>query len=116
VVAVSLVLENYSWPGNVRELINVIERAVIVSNGPELRVAEKIDVIPHVHPEKTAKVEKETGTKGLSEVEQEHILGVLQETGWRIEGPRGAAHLLGVKPSTLRARMRKFGIKRPASH
>jgi formate hydrogenlyase transcriptional activator len=106
-------LENYAWPGNVRELINVIERAVIVSDGPELQLAEKIDVIACVDPEEAAKVEQRPGTRGLSEVEREHILAALRETGWKIEGDKGAARLLGLKPSTLRARMKKLGIKRP---
>jgi transcriptional regulator with GAF, ATPase, and Fis domain/CHASE2 domain-containing sensor protein len=106
------VLENYSWPGNVRELMHVIERAVILSDAPELRLAEKL----LAHPEETAKAEDETGTKDLLEVEQEHILRVLRETGWRIEGPKGAAQLLGMNPSTLRARMRKLGIQRPRSY
>ncbi len=107
-------LENYSWPGNVRELINVVERAVIVSDGPELRLAEKIDVVSSEdQEEKTVKVEEKTGTKRLSEVEQEHILRTLLETGWKIEGPTGAAQHLGMNPSTLRTRMKKLGIKRP---
>ncbi len=105
-------LENYPWPGNVRELINVIERAVIVSDGPELRLAEKIDAIAGIGQEETVEVEKRSGPPGLSEVEREHILKTLMETGWKIEGNRGAARLLGLKPSTLRARMKKLGIKR----
>jgi transcriptional regulator with GAF, ATPase, and Fis domain/CHASE2 domain-containing sensor protein len=108
------VLENYAWPGNVRELINVIERAVIVSAGPELRLAEKIDALP-IGPiqEKVSQGTEARETKGLVEVEREHILRALEETGWRIEGLNGAAQLLGMNPSTMRARMRKLGIKRP---
>jgi PAS domain S-box-containing protein len=110
-------LENYGWPGNVRELINVIERAVIVSEGPELRLVEKIDVLPNGSgPEKMTKDSEAGETKGLAEVEREHILSTLQETGWRIEGDNGAAKLLGMNPSTMRARMRKLGIKRPTTH
>ena len=111
------VLENYSWPGNVRELINVIERAVIVSAGPELRLAEKIDA-PPVSPirEKGYMATEAQETKGLEQVEREHILRTLQETGWKIEGPKGAAQLLGMNPSTMRARMRKLGIRRPGAH
>ena len=104
-------LENYSWPGNVRELINVIERAVIVSDGPELRLVEKIDVLPiGSGPEKVTEDTEEGETKGLAEVEREHILSTLQEAGWKIEGNQGAAKLLGMNPSTMRARMRKLGI------
>ena len=108
-------LEEYAWPGNVRELMNVIERAVIVSEGPVLGLAEKIDLNPAGYKEETDKVKTKTGTRGLSEVERDHILRTLQETGWRIEGPKGAAQVLGLNPSTLRARMRKLAIKRPES-
>jgi transcriptional regulator with GAF, ATPase, and Fis domain len=110
-------LENYSWPGNVRELINVIERAVIVSDGPELRLAEEINVLPiDSAPEKVTQDKEKGETKGLAEVERDHILNTLQETGWKVEGDRGAARLLGMNPSTMRARMRKLGIKRPTTH
>jgi formate hydrogenlyase transcriptional activator len=109
-------LKEYAWPGNVRELMNVIERAVIVSDASELRLAEEVDAIPFDQQGETAGVEEKPGTKGLSEVEQEHILTTLKETRWRIEGPEGAAKLLGMNPSTLRARMRKLGIKRPKTH
>jgi transcriptional regulator with GAF, ATPase, and Fis domain len=110
------VLENYSWPGNVRELINVIERAVIVSAGPELHLAEKIHTIPLIVQEEIEKVEEETRPQDLSIIERKHILRILQETGWKIEGPNGAAQLLGMNPSTMRARMRKLGIKRPGAN
>jgi transcriptional regulator with GAF, ATPase, and Fis domain len=111
------VLENYSWPGNVRELINVIERAVIVSTGPELRLAEKIDV-PSGSPmqENISMATEAQQIKGLEQVEREHIMRTLQETGWKIEGSMGAAQLLGMNPSTMRARMRKLGIRRPGAH
>jgi len=107
-------LEDYAWPGNVRELMNVIERAVIVSDGPELRLAEKVDALP------IDSIQENEGmgareTKGLVEVEREHILRTLQDTGWRIEGLKGAAQLLGMNPSTLKGRMKKLGIKRPRS-
>ena len=106
-------LENYSWPGNVRELMHVIERGIILSDGPELRLAEPVEA-PLNGPlqEKVPNIETKD-TKGLAEVEREHILSTLQETGWRVEGPKGAAQLLGMNPSTLRTRMRKLGIQRP---
>jgi transcriptional regulator with GAF, ATPase, and Fis domain len=108
------VLENYSWPGNVRELMHVIERAVILSDGPELRLADKIgDLTGGPVPEEVPKSTEAKGTKGLVEVEREHILRTLQETAWKIEGDKGAAQILGMNPSTLRARMRKLGIERP---
>jgi transcriptional regulator with GAF, ATPase, and Fis domain len=99
-------LENYPWPGNVRELMNVIERAVIVSDGPDLQLAEEIDALPF-------DPKREEVFKGLVETEREHILARVQEMGWRIEGRNGAAQLLGVNPSTLRSRMKKLGILRP---
>jgi PAS domain S-box-containing protein len=105
-------LQDYAWPGNVRELMNVMERAVIVSDGSELRLAEKVDASPINHSQgKEALVAQEI--KGLVEMEREHILRTLQETGWRVEGPKGAAKLLAMNPSTLKARMKKLGIKRP---
>jgi formate hydrogenlyase transcriptional activator len=107
-------LVDYAWPGNVRELINVIERAIILTNGPELQLAEQLTV-PLVNSarENVPKGMEVSQTKGLAEVEHDYILQTLQQTGWRIEGKRGAAQILGINPSTLRSRMRKFGIRRP---
>ena len=99
-------LQEYHWPGNVRELESVIERAVIMSNGSALQVLDRFD---------TCRVPEEvTGdsVKALADLEHDHILQVLKNTGWRIEGKNGAAVLLGLNPSTLRARMRKYGISR----
>ena len=99
-------LQEYQWPGNVRELESVIERAVIMSNGSALQVLDRFD---------TCRVPEEvTGdsVKALADLEHDHILQVLKNTGWRIEGKNGAAVLLGLNPSTLRARMRKYGISR----
>jgi transcriptional regulator with GAF, ATPase, and Fis domain len=108
-------LENYSWPGNVRELINFVERAVITSDGPELRLAEKINLgASDPKPGEFPKGLNETGKKRLFEMEREHILATLQKIGWVIEGHNGAAQLLGINPSTLRSRMKKLGITRPA--
>jgi formate hydrogenlyase transcriptional activator len=99
-------LQQYHWPGNVRELESVIERAVIISQGSALQVLDRFDSI--------RKPEEATGgdVKALVELEHDHILKVLQKTGWRIEGKNGAAGLLGLNASTLRARMRKYGIAR----
>ena len=109
-------LECYAWPGNVRELINVIERAVIVSEGPELQLTEQVEaLLMNPVQEKGPKSVDKAEPKGLVEVERRHILRTLQETGWRIEGLKGAAKLLGMKPSTMRARMTKLNIKRPES-
>jgi formate hydrogenlyase transcriptional activator len=99
------VLQSYAWPGNVRELENVIERAVICTPDTELRLAEKL---------KSEQTGPQNGvrTKTLEEMEQEYIRQVLQETHWRIEGKNGAAEALGLRPSTLRGRIRKLGLRR----
>jgi formate hydrogenlyase transcriptional activator len=100
------VLQEYHWPGNVRELESVIERAVIISQGSALQVLDRFDTF--------RKTEEPAGqdVKALAEMEHDHILQVLKKTGWRIEGKNGAAVLLGLNASTLRARMRKYGIIR----
>lgn len=107
----------YSWPGNVRELINIIERAVIISDGPELQLAEPLGT-PFggtIQEMSAGKGEDGSYTMELAEVEKEHIQRTLHKTGWRIEGPSGAANLLGMNPSTMRARMRKLNIYREHS-
>jgi DNA-binding NtrC family response regulator len=100
------ILQEYHWPGNVRELESVIERAVIVSKGSALQVLDRFDTF--------RKPEEDSGqeTKALADLEHDHVLQVLQKVGWRIEGKNGAAVLLGLNASTLRARMRKYGIVR----
>ena len=99
-------LQEYHWPGNVRELESVIERAIITSQGPALQVLDRFDAI--------LRTEDQAGhdVKALALVEYDHILQALRKTGWRISGCNGAAHLLGLNPSTLRARMKRLGIAR----
>jgi transcriptional regulator with GAF, ATPase, and Fis domain len=97
-------IQNYHWPGNVRELESVIERAVITSPGNALQVLDRFESFPEP--------EVKEGVKALADLEREHILKVLLKTDWRIEGENGAAVLLGLNPSTLRGRMRKYGIHR----
>ena len=99
-------LKTYSWPGNVRELENVIERAVITSHGPTLHLSDIFD------PADGATVGKSQG-KTMAEIERDHLVRVLEDCYWRIEGKNGAAEILGLNPSTLRGRMRKLGIRRP---
>jgi transcriptional regulator with GAF, ATPase, and Fis domain len=94
----------YAWPGNVRELQNVIERAVITTQGSRLRLAEKL----HVREERSSTSSK---LLSLEEVERKHILEVLDACKWRISGEQGAAVILGLHPNTLRFRMQKLGIK-----
>jgi len=102
-------LQNYSWPGNVRELENVIERAVIKTQGDTLQL-EDYSLDAH-RPEDVES--PDLPTKSLQEIEREHILLTLRKTNWKIHGKNGAAVLLDINPSTLRGRMRKHGIHRP---
>jgi formate hydrogenlyase transcriptional activator len=96
-------LQEYPWPGNVRELENVIEHAIILSVGPKLDLGDWLHK-PATHP--TAPLER------LDDVQRAHILSVLDRAGWRVSGERGAAKLLGLRPTTLEARMKKLGIRR----
>lgn len=99
------VLKKYLWPGNVRELQNVIERAVINTQGPILCLMDKLEVPLDVDLMTNRR-------KNLKEVEHNCILKVLEETNWKVEGKNGAAAILGLNPSTLRGRMRNLGIRR----
>ncbi|MHB1399907.1 MAG: sigma-54-dependent transcriptional regulator [Trichloromonadaceae bacterium] len=99
-------LQSYHWPGNVRELESIVERAVITSAGPALQVLDRFA------PARTSEEATSQELKALSTMEHDHIRQVLQQTGWRIEGKDGAAAILGLNPSTLRARMLKSGIRR----
>ena len=99
-------LQEYHWPGNVRELESVIERAAITSQGTALQVLDRFDTFLKRGEQSGEEV------KALADLEQDHILQVLRKTAWRIEGQNGAAVLLGLNPSTLRARIRKYGIRR----
>jgi formate hydrogenlyase transcriptional activator len=100
------VLQDYDWPGNVRELESIIERAVITSRGSSLQVLDRFESA------RKCPAQESSDAKGLAELQREHILRVLGETNWRIEGESGAAAILGLNPSTLRGRMRKEGIRR----
>ena len=95
-------MRQYSWPGNVRELRNVVERAMITARGPRLTVTVPRPVAGA--PARSAK---------LTDVERDHIRGVLESTGWRIRGVGGAADRLGLRPTTLETRMAKLGLTRP---
>jgi len=100
-------LQAHSWPGNVRELANVIERAVIHAKGSVLQLVDHFEIAVDEQP---------FSTKTLGEIEREYIMETLEHTGWRIEGPSGAANILGLNPSTLRTRMLKLGIHRRDTH
>ncbi|ABK17154.1 sigma54 specific transcriptional regulator, Fis family [Syntrophobacter fumaroxidans MPOB] len=98
-------LERHAWPGNVRELRNVIEHAMIVSSGSTLKVFP-----PMIRAEDSS-----AEVLNLEESERRHILRVLTLAGWRVAGKGGAAEILGLKPTTLEARMKKLGVRRPRS-
>jgi len=113
-------LTNYAWPGNIRELENLIERAVLLSPGKELRVplaelkpgsviADPASPFSAFNTSSVSSAPLST----LEEAERQHILRALRQTEWRIAGPKGAANILGMKRTTLQARMRKLGIRRP---
>jgi PAS domain S-box-containing protein len=122
-------LSRYSWPGNIRELENVLERAVILSNGPTLEIdPEVLASAPAARaadagsprpsgPESEGRGAAGAGpTSALESLEsntRNYILAALEKSGWVIDGPRGAARVLGLHPNTLRSRMKKLGIVRP---
>ncbi len=118
--AVTEKLTNYSWPGNIRELQNLIERALILSNGPMLELENDLTtvsaefLIPPGGLAKPILPAESVPFKTLQEVEREHIRAALQEAQGVIEGASGAAKALGLHPNTLRHRMEKLGIKRTA--
>ena len=102
-------LAAYDWPGNVRELENVIERALILSRGSTLHVE---DLAGGVLPAGTPAAPS-FALRRLDQVEHDHIRGVLERCGWRVNGAGNAADVLGLHPNTLRFRMKKLGITRP---
>jgi PAS domain S-box-containing protein len=118
-------LRRYEWPGNIRELQNVIERAAVISIGRWFQLPEgwassevwKPATTGSVPPVRGAQLHKDDNRPledgSLDEVGRNYIVQILQQTGWRIEGPKGAARILGLNPSTLRSRMLKLGIRRP---
>ncbi|HBG19613.1 MAG TPA: Fis family transcriptional regulator [Desulfobulbaceae bacterium] len=103
-VSVMAALQDYHWPGNIRELENVLERAVINSSGPKLRLVDNLK-----KPFKFSSSSANT----LESVEREHILRVLEQTRWKVSGKDSASEILGLDRSTLRARMSKLKIEKP---
>ncbi len=127
----------YSWPGNIRELANVIERSVILSNGNALELGDWIAAVPATRSARGRRARGDVGDGGagdgrgddrgddrgaragheagleLEEMERRHIIKVLEQMRWRVSGPQGAARVLGLRPTTLEARMKKLGIVRP---
>jgi PAS domain S-box-containing protein len=109
-------LQAHSWPGNVRELENVVERAVILSRGKWAEISadgpQAIDLVPM----KPTTAPNGNGSRlKMEELQRRHIYSTLEGLHWRVEGPGGAAEVLGMNASTLRSRMRKLGIQRPGS-
>jgi formate hydrogenlyase transcriptional activator len=126
-------LTSYSWPGNVRELQNIIERAVVLSQGSILTLDKNL--FPFLETADRLALSKGVGTSTpaprprafngaqdqappqptftLEEIERRHIIDTLERTRWTIDGPNGAARLLNLHPNTLRSRMKKLGIQRP---
>ena len=112
------VLQNYSWPGNVRELRNVLERAVIITQGSKLRLIDSLDLVrlegaSRASDRSEFPPEQDDDIETLEHGEYRLIVRTLKKVHWRVEGPGGAAELLGVHASTLRSRMKKLGITRP---
>ncbi|HSP99522.1 MAG TPA: sigma 54-interacting transcriptional regulator [Candidatus Dormibacteraeota bacterium] len=109
----------YHWPGNVRELSNLIERGVVLANGPFLELGADLPApagaraLPVPPAAIAASTLPSNGARRLAEVERQHLLDTLAAVNWTIEGERGAAAQLGLRPSTLRSRMKKLGVRRP---
>jgi formate hydrogenlyase transcriptional activator len=124
-------LARYSWPGNIRELENVLERAVILSNGPTLEIdpdvfasataARSANAGP-LTPSGSESTRQAAGAvpkppfESLKSNMRNHILAALEQSAWVIDGPRGAAKILGLHPNTLRSRMKKLGIVRAPNY
>jgi formate hydrogenlyase transcriptional activator len=102
-------LQQYEWPGNVRELEHLIERAVILSPGPELRVP-RVDLVPVTGASPGPRI---TVGTSLKDAERELIRRTLEECRWQVGGSRGAAARLGMKRTTLLSRMKKLGLQKP---
>lgn len=105
-------LMNHDWPGNIRELRNVIERAVITSKEPVLSLPVDIGVTETGKAKAPKQPVPQSNNISLDTIQRDHIIEVLKSTGWRISGPKGAAKILGINPSTLRYRIKKLGISR----
>jgi len=103
-------LQSYRWPGNIRELENVIERAIILADSATIEIETNLF---SGRTESTGKAET-ANDASFEAVTRQHILSVLEQTRWVIEGANGAAHILNLQPSTLRYRIKKLGIVKPS--
>jgi transcriptional regulator with GAF, ATPase, and Fis domain len=109
-------LRAYDWPGNVRELKNVIERAVILSPGSVLRLEASLPGVAVDEPGMAPDMSADPGfitEQEMREFQKKNTTTALEQAAWRVSGPRGAADLLGIKPTTLADRIRVLGIKKP---
>ncbi len=111
-------LQSYDWPGNVRELRNVIERAVILAHGGTLDfdlpiASQPVPLVQSMIPTREIAQSEYLTEVELLRRERENLLIILEKTNWKIKGPDGAAELLGVNPTTLLSRMKKWGLRRP---
>jgi DNA-binding NtrC family response regulator len=114
-------LAAYDWPGNIRELENVLERAIILSPGPELKLeANHLSAVdPARIPEAAKPMPIDPANENditLRTFEREHIRRTCEASHWKIKGPNGAAQKLGLNPGTLYSRMKKLGLRRPTAH
>jgi DNA-binding NtrC family response regulator len=100
-------MKSYDWPGNIRELGHLIQRGMILADGPTIKNIQ----IPEIASE-AANITTVTKMKTLEEMETEHILGILKKCNGKVCGLGGAAEILGLPPSTLTSKMKKLGIKR----
>jgi PAS domain S-box-containing protein len=111
------VIQAYDWPGNVRELKNVIERAVILSKGNNLRLdmslPEKAGGISGVENGRLPGEDQVLTEEQMRALQKQNLTAALRQTNWRVSGKDGAAELLGIKPTTLTDRLKSFGIRKP---
>jgi len=111
-------LKAYDWPGNVRELQNVVERAVITARGST--IAFELPTVANVRHTQDSEPFAESAVvhvrteEEVREAERANVMATLHKTRWKVYGRGGAAELLGIKPGTLAARMKKLGLRRPS--
>jgi len=108
-------IQGYSWPGNIRELENIIERAVLLNNGPLLEIGNELDASlksssPGIENRDSG---YQPGKLTLDQMEYLYIRETLELTGWQVSGRRGAAEILGLHPNTLRSKMERLGVRHP---
>jgi formate hydrogenlyase transcriptional activator len=104
----------YDWPGNIRELENIVHRALILSSAPVLSIGEDVLPVTTQAAGRAPPTRAVAAAIDLDSVQRQHILTTLRQTEWVVEGKLGAAVKLGMKPATLRHRMKKLGISRPS--